>query len=118
MNKSGITRYKRGKLLLLLVNRTVILLSIMCILALFLYAIGTAQDFTDTAQIELLRFITILAIFLVTTSLSGLVINLVRFFVQRKSKYLFRSAFYLLPLFLGSASLTLVMFIFTLSSGS
>ena len=111
-------RFNREKLLPIMINRTAIFLFIMCILTLYLYAIGTSQDFIDTTQLSLLRLYVVFAIFLATTSSCGIILNIVRFLAQKKIRYLLRAAGYLLLVLYGTATLLTVMFIFTLSSGS
>ena len=111
-------RFDKEKLLPVLINRTAIFLLVMCILTLFLYAIGTNQDFVDSTQLGLLRLYVVLAIFLVTTSVCGIIINIVRFLPQKRARYLLRAGGYMLLVLFGTATLLALMFIFTLSSGS
>jgi len=111
-------RINEEKLLPLLINRTMIFIFFMCIVILFLYAIGTNQDFIDTTQHSLLRLYVVFAVFLVTTSVCGIIINIVRFLPQKKTRYLIRAGGYMLPALFGTATLLAVTFIFTLSSGS
>ena len=106
------------KLLPILVNRAAIFFFVMSLLTLFLYVIGTSQSFVDTTQLGLLRLYSILAVFLATTSICGVILNIARFLSQRKVRYLLRAASYLLLVIFALATLLAVMFIFTLASGN
>ena len=108
----------RKKLLPILVNRSVTFLFIMCLLTLFLYTIGTNQGFVDATQFNLLKAYSVFAIFLVTMSICGIVLNVIRFSAQKKARYLLRAGAYLLLVIFGSATVLAIMFIFTISAGN
>jgi len=108
----------KEKLLLILVNRTVIFLFIMSLLTLFLHVIGTNQGFVDSTQLALLRFYSVLAIFLVTTSIFGIILNTMRYLSQKRLRYIFRAVSYFLLVIYGTITVLAVMFIFTLAAGT
>lgn len=110
-------KYLKEKLLPILINRSAIFFSIMCLLTMFLYAIGTRQGFVDSTQFGLLRLYAVLGIFLVTCSVCGTVLNVIRFISQKKLRYLLRGAAYLLLVLFGAITVLAVIFIFALSTG-
>ena len=114
----GFPKSPKEKLLYLLINRSALFLFVMCLLTISLYLIGTNQGFVDTTQLGLLRFYAVLAMFLTTISVCGVVINIIRFKDQKRLRYFFRSACYLLLMFFSLGTVLTVMFIFTLSTGS
>ena len=110
--------YLKKRLLPILINRLVIFLFLMCLFTLFLYAVGTVQGFVDSTQIGLLRLSAVLGIFLITMSIAGLILNVQRFFKQRKVRYLLRAGSYLVLALFGTATLIFAMFIISLSTGN
>lgn len=112
------SRYVREKLLPILVNRTALFLFLMCLVTLFMYAVGTVQDFIDSTQLSLLRFYTVLGIFLTVVSVYGMVIDLERLLRLKKRRYLFRAGGYVLLILFGAGTVLVVMFIITLSKGN
>jgi len=117
-NEMNFPRGLKDRLLPILVNRAAIFFFVMAVLTLFLYAIGTKQGFEDAIQLGLLRLYSVLGIFLVTTTICGLVLNIMRFASQKKAVYIFRALLYLSMALFGAATVLLVMFIFTLSAGN
>ena len=89
------TRLSKEKFLYLLVSRLAIFFFLMCLLTLFLYVAGTIQDFTDSTQLLLLNLYFVLGIFLAAASVSGLVLDLNRFFRTKKTRYLLRAGGYI-----------------------
>ena len=108
----------KEKLLPILVNRTVIFLFLMSLLTLFLHVIGTNQGFVDSTQLAILRLYSILAIFLVSTSIIGIIINIRRYLRKKKIRYIFRALTYFLLVIYGTVTVLAVMFILTLAAGT
>jgi hypothetical protein len=108
----------KEKILYVLVNRMVIFLFVMCLLTLSLYAAGTIQDFIDSTQLSLLQLYEVLGIFLMLTSLCGIMLNIGRFFKIKKARYLLRAGGYLILVAYSIASVLAVMTIIALSRGS
>ena len=117
-NDMGFPRLSQEKLLYILVNRTVIFLFAMCLLTLSLYTAGTIQGFTDSTQFSLLRLYESLGIFLMITSVFGIVLDIERAFKTKKSRYIFRAGGYLLLVIFSVATVLAVMAILTLAKGS
>jgi hypothetical protein len=111
-------RIKKEKLLPILVNRTAIFFFLMCLLALFLYAAGTVQGFIDAAQLNLLRLYTVLGIFLMISSVCGLILDLRRSLKSRRAGYLLRAAGYVFLAIFAAATVMAVFFIIALSEGN
>jgi len=95
------TRVSKEKFLYLLVNRLAIFFFLMCVLTLFLYIAGTIQDFTDSTQLFLLNLCFILGLFLVISSVSGMLLDLNRFSGTKKRRYLLRAGGYVFLLVFG-----------------
>jgi hypothetical protein len=102
----------------LLVSRTVIFFSVMCLLTLLVYAAGTIQGFMDSTQLALLRLSTVLGFFLAVSSIFGIAVNLVRFFIYRNARYFLRAGIYLPLVLFGVITLLIAMSIITLSNGN
>ena len=113
----GFSRFSKERLLPILINRTTLFFFIMCILTLFLYAAGTAQNFTDSTQFALLTLYSVLGIILTITSISGIVLDFGRFINTKKVRYFFRAGGYLFLVVFGAVTVLLVMAILALSGG-
>ena len=107
----------REKLLPILINRTVIFFFLMCLLTLFLYLVGSAQEFIDSTQLLLLRIYSILGIFLAFTSASGVILDLWRFIRTKKIRYLFRAGGYVFLVVFGIFTVIVVMAIVAIATG-
>ena len=114
----GFPGHLKEKLLPILVSRTAIFFFIMCLLTLFLYAVGTVQGFIDTTQLALLRLYAILGTFLVSSSICGLILDFRRFLRAKRARYLVRAAGYFLLVLFGICTVLAVLFIVTLSGGN
>jgi hypothetical protein len=102
----------------LLISRTVIFFSVMCLLTLSVYAAGVSQGFMDSTQLALLRLSTVLGIFLAVSSIFGIAVDLVRFFMYRNPRYFLGAGIYLLFVLFGIITLLIAMSIITLSNGN
>jgi len=111
------TRFSKERLLPILVNRTALFFFVMSVLTLFLYAAGTVQEFTDATQFALLALYSVLGIFLTITSLSGIILDMIRFISAKKGRYFFRAGGYLFLVIFGVVTVMAVMVIFALSGG-
>ena len=112
------SRNLKEKLLVILVNRTVLFLFLMCLLTLSLYVVGTVQGFIDSTQLALLRLYVVLGIFLAIISVFGMILALGRVLKTQKKRYLFRAGGYLFLVVFGMATVLAVMFIITVSGGN
>ena len=114
----NLTRYRKERILPILINRTVIFFFLMCLLTLFLYVAGTAQGFIDSTQIFLLRLYVVLGFFLTTASIFGVFLDLGRFIKRKKPRYIFRAGAYLFMVFFGIVTVIAALFIIVLSEGN
>jgi len=110
--------YLKEKLLPILVNRSVLFFFLMCLLTLFLYAVGTVQNFIDSTQLSLLRLYVVLGIFLTAVSIFGVVLDIGRLYKHKKSRYLLRAGGYMFLVIFGVVTVLVVMVIITLSGGN
>ena len=108
----------KEKLFPMLVSRTVIFFSFMCLLTLFIYAAGTFQGFIDSTQLSLLKLYLVLGIFLAITSVLAAIVNVRRFLRNKKLRYLLRAGGYVLLAFGGIITVMAVMFIITVAKGN
>ncbi|MDR2093938.1 MAG: hypothetical protein LBP76_00265 [Treponema sp.] len=109
---------KKKPLIAVLVKRTVFFFFVMCILSIFLYGIGTDQDFTDISLLLLLRIAVIMGLFLGVGSIYGLALNLWLVFRRHKFRYLLGAGGYMLLGIFGAAVAVLGLFIITVAGGN
>ena len=110
--------FDKNKFLPILINRTVIFTFLICLLFITVYIAGTIQGFIDSTQLSLLKFYSIFGISLIVTSLCGTVIGIVRFFRNRKIRYLARASGYIFLVIFGLVTVLGSMFIITLTRGN
>ena len=108
--------YQKEKIFPILVSRTMIFLFFMAILTLLLYTAGTVQEFIDSTQVSLLRFYSVLGIFLAIISLCGAILDLGRFLKIRKPRYLLRAGGYILLVIFSVTTVLAAVLIITLST--
>ena len=109
------SRSSREKQLPIMINRTVIFFFLMCFFTLFLYMVGSAQEFIDSTQLLLLRLYTIFGIFLAFTAASGMILDLGRFIRTKKTRYLLRAGGYVVLVIFGTLTVLLIMAILAIS---
>lgn len=96
-------RPKRKPLLSLMIKRVVFFLATMGSLTVFLYGIGTAQDFLESTQLGLLRLSAAIGILLFLGSLFGLVLDVFYAAHARAPRSLWGAFAYLFALLFGAA---------------
>jgi hypothetical protein len=111
----GFSRFSKERLLPILVNRTALFFFVMSILTLFLYAAGTAQQFTDSTQFTMLALNSVLGIFLTITAIFGIILDIGRFISTKKGRYFLRAGGYLFLVIFGAVTVLVVMAILALS---
>jgi hypothetical protein len=94
-------RPKSKPLPILLVKRVVLLLSIMGAVTIFLYGIGTAQDFLESTQLGLLRLSASLGILLFCAAACGFMLDVAYALVRRAPRNLWGAFAYLFAFALG-----------------
>jgi hypothetical protein len=98
--------------------RVTVFFLFMAILTIFLYAIGTAQDFMDSTQLMLLRLTVLWGALLATASFYGFVLDIIVFIRQRKFRSLGGVLVYLFLGTIGLAVLAGALFIITAAAGN
>ena len=111
-------RSPKDKLLSILTFGTAIILFFINLLNLILYATGTIREFVDSTQFSLLQINSVLGIFLITTSLFGIILVLVNFIRKRKVLSFLKAFGYLILVAFGTATVLAAMFIITISKGN
>ena len=117
-----------------LLNRVVLFLFFMCLLVVFLYAIGNIQGFMDSTQLFLLKLSSILNLSMSAAAFFGFIQSIFSFIKRLKSSLdennprnngknhrfrFFRNAFfYVLLIVLGILSALAAIFVITVSGGN
>jgi hypothetical protein len=109
---------KKRPVIVLWVKRTAIFFFSLSVLTVFLYAIGTAQEFMDRTQLLSLRLSVALGLCLAIDSLCGVVLNLWFFFQRREIRFLGNFGLYFVTGIFGSAMSTAAAFIIVASGGN
>ena len=107
-----------GPLILLLVKRLALFSFILCLFSLFLYGLGTRQEFTDPTQLLLLRLTRGLGLFLAAVSLYGMAADLVMVLRRRKLHYWYGLGGYGFLLVFGAAAAAFAAFVSTAAGGN
>lgn len=94
-------RPRRKPLLVLLVKRAVLFLAVNCAVSLFLYAVGTSQDFLDETQVFLLRSTALLGLLSAIGAIYGCAVDLYAAVMMKSRRFLIGFAAYLLVAFCG-----------------
>ncbi len=111
-------RPKEKSLVILLLNRTVVFLLCMTLLAVFLYAIGTVQGFMDATQFFLLRLISVLGFVFGISALYALLLDLFMLAKTRSLHFLGGALAYFLLFGLGGGLSMFSSFILAAAAGS
>ena len=105
-------------LILLLVKRTVLFLLAVCVLLLFVYAIGTAQDFLDSTQISVLRVISVVGLLLAVGSVYGFIIDTGFAAIAGSPRYILGSLSYLALALAGFGAAVFSIFLLATITGN
>jgi hypothetical protein len=114
----GIFRPQKKSILVLLVKRTVFFFFTMCVFTVFLYGIGTIQEFMDTTQQIMLRLSIILGFSLAVGSIYGILLDLWVFFYERNRRFLWGIGGYIGMGLFGAAIAAVATFIVVVSRGN
>jgi hypothetical protein len=109
---------KKKPFIVILVKRTSLFFFSLSALTVFLYAIGTAQEFMDSTQLLLLRILVILGLCLAMDSLYGAALNIWFFIQKRQFQFAGSSGLYLLSGVLGAAMAIAAAFIIVAAGGN
>ncbi|AEF83551.1 hypothetical protein TREPR_2419 [Treponema primitia ZAS-2] len=112
------SRPSKKTIIAILVKRTTLFFFLLCILAVYLYVIGTAQEFMDGTQLLLLRASVILGLSLGMASIYGIALNIWLIFHHKKYRFLGSTGLYIALALFGLAAATAAAFIIVLSGGN
>jgi hypothetical protein len=115
MKTAGLTK---KPVIAILVKRTVLFFFFLSLLTVFLYAIGTAQEFMDRTQLLLLRILVILGLCLAMDSFYGVILNIWFFIHNRKIRFFGSSGIYFITGALGAVMAIAAAFIIVASGGN
>jgi hypothetical protein len=105
-------------LIVLLVKRAVLFLFALCLLCIFLYCVGTVQDFLDATQIALLRAASGLGLLLSIGAAYGMVLDIAAASVHKAPRFLFGAGAYLFLAITGTAVAGIASFILVAIAGN
>jgi hypothetical protein len=109
---------KKKPVIAILVKRTVLFFFFLSVLTVFLYVIGTAQEFMDRTQLLLLRISVVLGLCLAMDSFYGVILNLWFLIHNRKIRFIGSSGIYFLTGILGALMAVAAAFIIVTSGGN
>jgi len=109
---------KKKPVIAILVKRTVLFFFFFSALTVFLYVIGTAQEFMDRTQLLLLRIAVILGLCLAMDSFYGVILNIWFLIHGRKFRFFGSSGIYLITGALGAVMAIAAAFIIVASGGN
>ncbi|GHV34103.1 hypothetical protein AGMMS4952_26420 [Spirochaetia bacterium] len=105
-------------IIIILVRRVVLFFFFLCVLAVYLYGIGTAQLFMDRTQLLLLRLSLIMGLSLAIGSLYGLGMSVWLIIRRGKHRFLGSVGLYIVMGLFGAAIAVLAAFIISAAGGN
>jgi hypothetical protein len=102
----------------ILVKRAILFFFFLCILVVYLYSIGTAQEFMDRTQLLLLRLSIILGLSLAVGSIYGIILNVWFSFRYKKYRFFGGVGLYIVLGIFGAVIATLAVFIMVMAGGN
>jgi hypothetical protein len=112
------SRPEKKPFIVILVKRAVLFFFFLCVLVVYLYGLGTAQEFMDRTQLLLLRLSVILGLSLAVGSLYGIILNVWLLVHKRKYRFLGDAGLYIVLGIFGAAIATLGAFIMVAAGGN
>jgi hypothetical protein len=111
-------RPEKKPVIAILVKRAILFFFFLCALTVFLYGIGTAQEFMDRTQLMLLRLSVVFGLSLAVGSLYGIALNCWFVFYDRKYRFFAGAGVYILLGLFGAAIATVAAFIIVATGGN
>jgi hypothetical protein len=111
-------RPEKKPVIAILVKRAILFFFLLCALTVFLYGIGTAQEFMDRTQLMLLRLSVVFGLSLAVGSIYGIALNCWFVFHDRKYRFFTGAGTYLVLGLFGAAIATLAAFIIVAAGGN
>ncbi|GHV74008.1 hypothetical protein AGMMS49940_13100 [Spirochaetia bacterium] len=118
MSVSPVKKPLRKPLIVILVRRAVLFFFFLSIIVVYLYCLGTAQEFMDRTQLLLLRFSLGLGLSLGLSSLYGLGMSVWPIIRRRKHRFLGGAILYIAMGLFGAAIAALAAFIMAAAGGN
>jgi hypothetical protein len=104
--------------IVILVKRAVLFFFFLCVLVVYLYGIGTVQEFMDRTQLLLLRLSVILGLSLGVGSIYGIILNVWFGLLHIKYRFFGGIGIYLVFGIFGAVIATLAAFIMVAAGGN
>jgi hypothetical protein len=111
-------RPEKKPVIAVLVKRAMLFFFFLCALTVFLYVIGTAQEFMDRTQLLLLRLSVVFGLSLAVGSIYGIALNCWFVFHDRKYRFFAGAGIYVVLGVFGGAIATLAAFIIVAAGGN
>jgi hypothetical protein len=102
----------------ILVKRAILFFFFLCALTVFLYGIGTSQEFMDRTQLMLLRLSVVFGLSLAVGSIYGIALNVWLVFHDHKYRFFGGAGLYIVLGLFGAVIATLASFIIVASGGN
>jgi hypothetical protein len=109
---------EKKPLIAILVKRAILFFFFLCALTVFIYGIGTAQEFMDRTQLMLLRLSVVFGLSLAVGSMYGIALNCWFVFHDRKYRFFTGAGIYLVLGLFGGAIATLAALIIVAAGGN
>ena len=111
-------RPEKKPVIVILVKRAILFFFFLCALTVFLYGIGTAQEFMDRTQLLLLRLAVVFGLSLAVGSRYGIALNCWLVFHHRKRRFFTGAGAYMLLGLFGVAMAAMAAFIIVAAGGN
>jgi hypothetical protein len=112
------SRPRKKPLIALLVKRTVFFFFFFSLMIIMLYIVGTFQEFMESTQLILLRFLVVMSIFLSIGALYGSILDAGFFIIKRQRQFLLGIIFYFLMIIFGVCISLIASFLLVLVGGN
>jgi hypothetical protein len=109
---------EKKPIIAILVKRAILFFFFLCALTVFLYGIGTAQEFMDRTQLLLLRLSVVFGLSLAVGSVYGIALNFWFVFHDRKYRFFTGAGMYIALGAFGAAVATLAAFVIVAAGGN
>jgi hypothetical protein len=109
---------KDKPIIAILVKRAILFVLFLCVLTMFLYGIGTVQEFMDRTQLMLLRLSVIFGLSLAVGSIYGIALNCWLVFHNRNYRFFTGAGLYIVFGLFGALIATLAAFIIVATGGN
>jgi hypothetical protein len=111
-------RPEKKAVIAILIKRAILFFFFLCALTVFLYGVGTAQEFMDRTQLLLLRLSIVFGLSLAVGSAYGIALNCWFAFHDRNYRFFTGAGLYLLLGLFGAAIAILAAFITVAAGGN